>query len=448
MTAYKGIPIVSPHETQKWDEEQKAVNVVIALNNCFDHEGIARDLAALGFTRIICKRNIIQRESDYKVNRVYDMIASYSSEIRLEHLVGQMFEKYCGASEIAPIDYALIDEVDNEVIALIPSELLFVKGQNKHEDKRLAAQLPLISLFEWFEGRSSGAIEPYLEYSLSKRVGVAKTAHDDARRIVSSTYDVFRSLSDALSLDRDFFVRHPVRIQKRARGFEIVDGRHRATFLFVHGFRAIPCVLSKADYQSWLHLRKAREILALSSALYPKALLTPIPHPLFLGHTSLSENTYQTRMDCLARYFADYELRGKALLDVCPGDGYIARNFSFMGMDASALAPGNKNNLDFLTGVNELLRAKVTLQAAWPREARFFVTVLLAPLYAATLEDSWIERAVQLTEHHFIFETRIYTDIERIASKYELPSYEILLRTRYVNDPLAEGYLVGYKKHA
>jgi hypothetical protein len=154
-----------------------------------------------------------------------------------------------------------------------------------------------------------------------------------------------RRYRDALDLSKKFFdtrllTDDPVEGAWNERGyFNILDGHHRATFLYCSGFRRIPMKIRTADYLTWRNDAQVKKICDSMTPLQAAECYSPILNPFFCNTPGFRDCCYKTRLDHILEFFSSYRFAGMKVLDVGANKCYYAQHFYREGAEVTALEP-------------------------------------------------------------------------------------------------------------
>ena len=179
-----------------------------------------------------------------------------------------------------------------------------------------------------------------------------------------------------LIMRKEFYDRHMMLLQKgfsyykdhcepitvkynRDRGFfSIIDGLHRATFLYSKGIRHIYAMMSYNDYISYINKDKITQLIKVLNDYNITDVYGSVLHPSFYNYSTLRDNVYPTRIESAYKALRGYQLKGKNLIDIGCNCGYNSRMFAREGANVTAVEM-DKNTLELAKAISELENTKV-----------------------------------------------------------------------------------------
>lgn len=229
--------------------------IIITVKNVFEHEEIAYSLYKHGCRNIIYKpQGVLEgnsSEHEKILSDLWDEIVS--GEIKFE---GRHIPRYQSALRYSFIDYALICEIDDRVVANIPLELIYTNDTETFWGNiNIQALYPHISFFNFLANKREAEKESYLEFceQSASAIGDIKITKAWRENVLRNRTKIYQQMCNALDLDSDFFIRTaPTATWNKKGYFNLTSGKHRATFLTSKGKRYIPLSILKSDYLLWL----------------------------------------------------------------------------------------------------------------------------------------------------------------------------------------------------
>jgi 2-polyprenyl-3-methyl-5-hydroxy-6-metoxy-1,4-benzoquinol methylase len=149
-----------------------------------------------------------------------------------------------------------------------------------------------------------------------------------------------------------------VKYNKYGGYFSIIDGLHRATFLYSKGVRHIYAMMSYDDYNLYINKNKIAPVIKIFNDYNITSIYGTILHPAFYNYTSLRDTAYPTRVELAFKDLRGYSLKGKRLVDIGCNNGYSARMYAREGMDVTAIEM-DKGIFELAKAISELENTKV-----------------------------------------------------------------------------------------
>lgn len=417
---YRGVPIVDYEEADKFACAD--VVIVISLINPFSHEDVANELLKKGFKRIVCKRRVLQQERNLHVNALYDLLTTYHSEGLTRDIVGSKYEKL--ESDVDQVaDHAFIHREYGYVTAYLPIELIYAVG------KPVIMQTQVIRMFEQFKGIDNAGMEKFLQYVYKVQSSIQKDNLDQERaRIIKGRIKVYKNMVKALSLDRDFFVRHPVTVTYKKPYFEIADGMHRALFLYVNGVRYVPCSIPEKEYDQWM-----ADTTDAAKEAQPSNI--PILHPYFYLNQTETEDVYMSRIDAVFEFMAERGHEEMSVLDYGKNDAWTARNLARAGFKVLCCADADEvSRIDKYSRVEQL---EIKTVDSVPNSI-FDITVSIDLQSYLPADTDKIRNIIEHTRKYGFFEVEEPTCMEQFDV-----NYNVLMLSNNPNNPFKKLYLIA-----
>ncbi len=286
--------------------------------------------------------------------------------------------------------------VETVKIVEVPVELLFTEGRHPPVDRPTRAwrefhnrwaNLPLArltphrELFSFFLHRGPYPDE-YIEWH--RQVYATRGLEVPLRKelVVEERHKHFRVMKQAFDARTSFFKDAPVQVEWNPAGyFNMLDGHHRAMFLYCNGARRVWCQMSPADFDRWADpVREQPVIDALNRVEGP--IYTPM-----LGHGAMRRSVERdwyspTRLDRILEFLGPARLSGRTVLDIGSNVGFYAHHFAREGAVVTAVEP-NAQHVAACRALGELHQLKYTLldtpfeeTALEPHEVGIMLTVL------------------------------------------------------------------------
>lgn len=288
IVSLNGINVISLEEAQLLDDKSNYV-VFVAVKNVFQHTEIVVKLRNIGFNYVVFKPLTILQNCNVSdelriINSVYETV------VEDEGYFKGKIPTCDGVNLVEMKDWGVIKELDNNIIAYVPVELLFTNINPDNEEwseKNFLATYVALDMYRGINSRNS--------YNSTKLVNeyISKIALTGAKKmglvvgekwrqsVLAGRKDVYWHMKRKMSLQPDFFVDNcPYVTYKENRFILMSSGKNRISFLIEEGYLYIPVEMSRKDYISYLNINKAKEIFTLIERKQCE-IFTAIPHPFF-----------------------------------------------------------------------------------------------------------------------------------------------------------------------
>lgn len=351
-----GIPVVSL-EGGAFSQEQRHWIVVLAVSDYFLHETLALELFRAGFQNIVYKKDVIGNECRYSVNNLYDRLFNGESiqgnvlvtpkpKLPQARLEDRAFVNEQNGMVIARLPMTLLYRSPSLTWTYSPERLAFGKDSTQmlegwtQEDHPFFLSNIQCELFQALRRGTAFDSEALSCHNLELRRHFYGVDETFARQLVGQYLKHFQKMSLALSLDADFFLRHPLSVKWHENGyFFILDGNTRAAFLFAMGIGYVPCAMPVEDYHAWLNAGQLGAVIQYLNEYNVSSLSTPVPHPYLYDFSDGTEGISGSSLEIILNYLGAQHLKfsGLSAVDLCAGAGFIAQGLARAGMQVTAL---------------------------------------------------------------------------------------------------------------
>lgn len=282
------IPVYTLENFAREHEEREQYIVLITVKNVFEHINIVRNLLDYGYDNIIYKPYaILQGEHDKEwdsINFVYESLIEKGqwSKERFEVAKTRKNHLFVYKDE-------LCIEKKEKISCWLPVELIC--NYNKEDPFGLipmAAFYPIVSIYQYLLSIGINddweeICEDYLRYSGEWIYRNGKDCTSSLRTsMIHSRVDIFGEMQKKADLDKEFFVRNKVIVERKEGAFFYltVSGRNRVSFLIAKGYRYIPVEMSSEDYLGWINDIGFQKFKAFVEEKKINKFFTSIPHPM------------------------------------------------------------------------------------------------------------------------------------------------------------------------
>lgn len=343
LSMYNGLPVWGINQIPAEYMHSETV-VFISVKNVFEHEKIAEELYQIGFRLIIYKPyNVLLgygSEQERNISEIYDNMFAGNSNYNIE------LPEYQARIERELHDFGIICDNGGSVVANIPAELIYTNDYQNTEMEKwgnlcILAFFTHINFFRFLSGDKSADPQDYLqEYCVftAQLQKVIEVTDAWKKNVVNNRIQIYEQMKAAMDLDTDFFVRNAAEaVWNDQKGyFNLVSGKHRATFQAAIGKKYLPIRMAKEDYERFLNISEIRNVMRL---LDNSSVGISIPHPYFYRGIQIRDNGEYNFFSWFARFFARrvYLSKGKVdfnaltILDYTNDFGNFARFCMRMG---------------------------------------------------------------------------------------------------------------------
>lgn len=340
------------------------------------------------------------------------------------------YKNYDNEIKIELNDYSLLKSDDDQVICMLPVELLFTErgdspkikkmelGEKWKEHNKIWENLEIVrlsphrELFMFFKGLADSP-KKYLDWYHT--IFSSRNAYPpfNDMSIIEQKYKEYYFQSEKINEGMSFFIQAPCEAEWNDKGyFNLTDGHHRCVFLYCMGIRRVPVKVKKEDYEKYLNRQAAEKCLKMIQEQNRKEFYQPILNPYFLDKIVYRDTCYKTRLDIILEYFDTFRFKNLKVLDIGANIGYYSHAFSRMGAQVIGLEP-DKMHCDLAKTIGELLYStahfeQVTFEV-YETEDEFDACMMLTVLYDifhdAVKRDAFINKINDFVKQFIIWES-------------------------------------------
>ena len=296
ISEIQGVSVYSV-DSSEIDTIDKDSIIFVAVKNVFEHDNIARKLIEKGFNNIVYRPYaVIKGEGSEDEKILYDVYDKFMSKELFEGDIPKSFTVH----QYEYKDYATVKKVEDERIVYVPIESLFT--DLKKEVSRwswinipIMALIPHIAFFRWMDQQEGFSYDMYLKFCIdsTKVKGQINVTERWKQNVIKNRADVYTNMNESLERDFDFFIRNAPRAKWNPDGyFNLVSGKHRASFWIAKGRRYIPLKISDSDYEEWINKSEVNKIVQHLNEMNVFCLNAPVEHPFFYDMQCENKNFY------------------------------------------------------------------------------------------------------------------------------------------------------------
>lgn len=339
---------------------KKNIIIIMAIRNPFVQNKVVELLNEKKYEKIIFLPVIIDKDNIWidMMRKVY--LSLESNVIKKSDLKNIPYSKLVKESSKF-IDYSLISITREFCIVNVPIALIYMSKQSFYEDlnnnnyrlnrrhnycdKNIVALDMFYDMFNFFEN-GRGNIDLYLKkiQETCPDLFLQKESDIKQQKWLDDRNSCFCLLSEAFNVENDFFIKSAIPAAWNEKGyFNLLDGHHRAAFLYFKGFNNIALKILKSDYDKWINNKVAKKCIAYMKKNNFKSLSTPIHHPYFVKMRADREVYGKTILATLQEHIGLNDISELTFLDVNPSIGYFSQNISRYGAKVIALQEFQEN---------------------------------------------------------------------------------------------------------
>lgn len=225
---------------------------IIGLQNGMLHDDIALELYSKGV------KNILFLPTSASYNYAEDMRDCYCKVLEGEWNENNKLP--CYREMIKKIGNPnIIKEEEKKVTCWVSMEYIFSLCDKrnilyeKYFEKHISCLKPYIELFEYIQGKDTYPID-YLEMNRGSDI-------DKQKKLLEDRVKLFNTYEEKINKDATYFCSAaPIAVwDTEQEVFKILDGYHRAMYLFLKGWYEVPIRVSKDDYYRYEKCMKSQQ---------------------------------------------------------------------------------------------------------------------------------------------------------------------------------------------
>lgn len=347
IPSIEGTPVLNPYESKCFEGK----TVIICLHNALFHVEVAERLNKHGFKQII----FIPAETQYFNIQAKNKMEQVYTAITVNDLFHNQIPEYSTLTQLTPNE-TVIAEYATSVATLVNVELLYV-GSEKQPDQISQRNSPQCSdsykiaydMFMSYANKPIISLMPYVKFFTSMLNGdsdlddyyrmckaIQNKEHITDEDFIKDRYQVYALLEQKFARGIQNFYNSPVQVEWNQKGyFDVVDGFHRAVFLFCKGQKHIPVIMSKSDFEKWNSINQAKQVTDFFEKNEIRSFVTPIPSPHYRHFPYKREFANRNLIVQIMQFLDTTRLENLKFIDLSDYCSYFARHFYRMGVKKS-----------------------------------------------------------------------------------------------------------------
>jgi 2-polyprenyl-3-methyl-5-hydroxy-6-metoxy-1,4-benzoquinol methylase len=272
-------------------------------------------------------------------------------------------------------------------------------------------------LFDYLSGVSDKYPVNYLRFFNAEREEQAdkilmmrKEFYDNQMSIFQNGFSYYKDHTEPITVKYD--------VNRGA--FAVIDGLHRATFLYTRGIRQVYAMMSVDDYKAYINKSQIDPLIKLLSENNMNHIYTSILHPAFYNYSTLRDTVYPTRVELAFKALRGYNLKGKKLIDIGCNNGYNSRMFAREGLEVTAIEM-EKDIYELAKAISDLENTKVNyvngrfedIEDTEKYNIALLLTVLYWYLDTPDILASFFERLNTMISEMIIWESGDQPELEK-----------------------------------
>lgn len=253
------------------------------------------------------------------------------------------------------VDASFIDCVGDEVLAYIPTDMLFVKNAEQHIYIKYAY---LIESLREIDGKGTDLLllKRYIEGDyLTELFDRRFDRPSDKLRYIQELYNCYNM---RLMYGMNWFIKKPVKVKYVDNKFFVEKGDvFQSVFLITKGIIRIPALINEKDYLHWVNKSELLSTIQCANLKNMLVSYTPLEHPSFFDFPAARDVCGSSRILLICKWLLEegIEVNNKRVIDIGAYYGFFSRFFSRLGAKVT-LVEANKSSFSFCNQFNKLMR--------------------------------------------------------------------------------------------
>lgn len=324
------------------------VIVIVAVKNVFEHSRIAKQLKRNGWRKIIyIPYNSLNGKGSEDEQRLYD-IYNIISDSRNRNLIE--FEiPYVNETSSIGISMEGMKNIgeSGEKIVYVPSTMLFTDKKNNAVEFSILLLKPHLNFIKFVFGDDGGEYKTYMDYCISaaNKVGDVAITEKWKENVLRNRSEVFTNMFHKLNVDSGFFIENAPNAKWDDKNgyFNLISGKHRATFLAAVGMNYIPIKIDKNSFNCYMKYLDVEKLKSEYEIYFETGYCPISENPYFVSESWAIETFWFNVLNKITaylynKYYIDENsnpFEGKcAYIDVKDG-GFFKRYFCRVGLKTS-----------------------------------------------------------------------------------------------------------------
>lgn len=322
---------------------------IIAKSN---PHSVANMLFEKGITKIIFNPPLYKKtENDY-INKMVNAYFMVENKIDFDVDIPYYNPEYM---DDRFVDASFVDCIGDEVIAYIPTDLLFVKNEEQHIYIKYAY---LIESLREIDGKSADLsfLKRYIEGDcLTELFDRRFDRPSDKLRYMQELYNCCNM---RLIYGMNWFIKNPVKVKYVDNKFFVEKGDvFQIAFLITKGIIRIPALINEKEYLYWINKVELSLTIRYANSKNILVSYTPLEHPFFFDFPAARDVCGSSRILLICKWLLEegIEVKNKRVIDIGAYYGFFSRFFTRLGAKVT-LVEANESSFLFCNQFNKLMR--------------------------------------------------------------------------------------------
>lgn len=322
---------VYPIENLRGINQKENIVIIISLQNAVAHKDVSEEINKIGIEKII----FLPVGEKYSEKETMTLRKYYNELISGIADTGAELPLYSQTISKIKIKNAngIISQNMNFTVFWMNIHNLYITDDKEcfvdADESYLGKPVILADYYQAFfrflkDAENNELVEKYMRIQGYKKLD---GSYDD--KILAGRHELWSLYREEINVGMEFFCSSPVRVQPNDRGgFDVLDGLHRTTFLYMKDLKYIPVILKTEVFQEWYtesnldRLKKYMEKNAIHK------LRTPIEHPAFYHFPCEREKQEPSVLSAIQKYIGKLDSEMWDVIDISDYNSYFARMMS------------------------------------------------------------------------------------------------------------------------
>lgn len=239
----QSISVIGLREVE--DKLTKDFIVIISLQNGLLHDDVALEFFEKRYSKILFLPTCNKYKNEFQMRECYqNLLENTWDECKMIPQYNEMI--------IDKENQQLIIDDDDMVTCWVSMEYVFSENSKAKENeawfnKHISCLTPYIALFEYIQGCGEYP-KDYLE---------CFRGNDEVaqKQLLLDRVQLWNMYEEKINTDSTYFISAPIYVKWKNNHFSIIDGHHRAVYLFTKGWYELPIRMKKEDYKKYCDYR-------------------------------------------------------------------------------------------------------------------------------------------------------------------------------------------------
>ncbi len=355
-------------EPSAWNKSDCVV--IVCLADGMIHKTVSDELYASGYSYIVFlpMRHCMDDQQKHQLTRIYNQILQADS-MMTNHVIAN-YAQYalpdtdaegsviCRSSQCVTV-WMRLEMLFSENLELWQGDKNKVHGKAEYQDRNIACANPCQALFDYFGMKISTSEDYFNIWKETKSL-------EDKKRDLAQREELYRLFKREHEKGMNFFVEGAPEVVWNPKNYcNLVGGHHRTLYLLHEGHGLFPVKMKWNDFEKWHNETVCRKLKEYIHRHKIERFYAPLPNPCFLNFPVAWEDTGDTKLAAVLRYFAHTDMTGMTVLDCSDDEGYFARNMSRVGAGEVLFLNDNTHQTELAALLNQVLyRDEVRIEKA------------------------------------------------------------------------------------